>query len=87
MRALGQSSRTRRLPETDVDSASRPTPKQQWCGLLGDGAREFDYGPQALVAQNHVVIRILTGPSVMVGAGALMSDAFFLIQSRATVTL
>ena len=35
----------------------------------------------------HVVIRMLTGPSVMVGAGALISDAFFLIQSRAMVTL
>ena len=52
-----------------------------------DGAREFDKGPQALVAHNYVVIRILTGPSVMVGAGALISDAFFLIHSRAMVTL
>ena len=36
---------------------------------------------------DHMVIRMLTGPSVMVGAAALISDAFFLIQSRATVTL
>jgi hypothetical protein len=30
---------------------------------------------------------MLTGPSVMVGAVALTSNAFFLIQSRAMVTL
>ena len=51
------------------------------------GACEFDNGPPALAVHNYVVIRMLTGPSVMVGAGALISDAFFLIQSRATVTL
>ena len=69
---------------TDAETAM---PARSGCGLLGDGARVFDNGPLALVAHNHVVILILTGPSVMVGAGALISDAFFLIQSRATVTL
>ncbi len=55
--------------------------------VLGDGAREFSKAPQALVADDQAVIRILTAPSVITGAGALMPVAFFPIHSRATVTL
>ena len=69
---------------------SRHGQKQQWprgYGRLGDGAREFDNGPQGLVTDDQAVIRMLTGPSVITGAGALMPDAFFPIHSRATVTL
>lgn len=44
--------------------------------------------PSALLrTKHHTVMRMLTGPSVMVGAAALMPDAFCLIQSRATVML
>ena len=62
-------------------------PAQSMCSVFGDGAREFDNDPQALVTDDQAVIRMLTGPSVMTGAGALMPDAFFPIHSRATVTL
>ena len=85
------------LTETDghlgpPESQTRPTPRtampaRSVCGLLGDGAREFDNASQALVTDNQAVIRMLTGPSVMVGAGALMPEAFFPTHSRATVTL
>ena len=43
--------------------------------------------PWQALLQDHVATRMLTGPSLMVGAGALISDAFFLIQSRAMLTL
>jgi hypothetical protein len=60
---------------------------QSGCSILGDGDYEFDNGALARVALNQTVIRMLTGPSVMMGAAALISEAFFLIQSRATATL
>ena len=62
-------------------------PARSMCSELGDGAREFDKGSQAAVTDNQAVIRMLTGPSVITGAGALMPEAFFPIHSRATMTL
>lgn len=38
-------------------------------------------------ARDQAVIPMLTGPSVMTGAGALMPEALFPIHSRATVAL
>ena len=86
-------------PLTDMDGHLDPSVGPAWptrttamptrstCSVLGDGARQFDNGPQALVTDDQAVIRMLTGPSVMTGAGALMPEAFFPIHSRATLTL